>query len=276
METTLGRAASRLRARLPGARSGHVEDVHQARVAIRRLRSDLRTFGELVDEDWAGDRRRHLAALGDALGHIRDLDVLELTLERLAAQRPELEIDLSCLRPGLARERAEARQGLELVLDDPWLAEWLARPEGDNEPVPLRGRAQRPADEVLPELVRRPWRRLARAVDELAEDPDDAELHRLRILVKRCRYAVDAARPAVGRRARRLSDRLGNLQDVLGDLHDAAVIADRLRAAAQEQPGLGFTAGQLTVLLSEQAARCRREWPDAWAAASRPKLLRWF
>ncbi len=56
------------------------EGVHQARVATRRLRSDLRTFRQLVDPDFASTVRDELGWLAAILGEVRDGDVL---LERL-------------------------------------------------------------------------------------------------------------------------------------------------------------------------------------------------
>jgi CHAD domain-containing protein len=52
------------------------EDVHQARVATRRLRSDLRTFRAFLPEDWAQETRGELGWLAEALGRARDADVL--------------------------------------------------------------------------------------------------------------------------------------------------------------------------------------------------------
>ncbi|MDA0823832.1 MAG: CHAD domain-containing protein, partial [Proteobacteria bacterium] len=57
--------------------SADVEMIHRSRVATRRLRSDLRTFGPLLDRRWAEDLRRSLRGPADDLGRIRDADVLE-------------------------------------------------------------------------------------------------------------------------------------------------------------------------------------------------------
>ncbi len=66
------------------------EDVHQARVATRRLRSDLRTFRAYLPDDWAREIRSELGWVAEALGRARDADVL---FERLARSnrhaRPE-------------------------------------------------------------------------------------------------------------------------------------------------------------------------------------------
>src|SRR5215218_8085854 len=56
-----------------GVRLGDdAEDVHQARVATRRLRSDLRTYGHLLDREWAAGLREALKGVADALGAVRD------------------------------------------------------------------------------------------------------------------------------------------------------------------------------------------------------------
>ena len=58
------------------------EDVHQARVATRRLRSDLRTFREFLPEEWAQETRTELGWVAEALGRARDADVLFERLQR--------------------------------------------------------------------------------------------------------------------------------------------------------------------------------------------------
>ncbi len=55
-------------------------DVHQARVAARRLRSDLKTFSLLLEPGWVGRMRHDLRWVGDPLGAVRDMDVLVNTL----------------------------------------------------------------------------------------------------------------------------------------------------------------------------------------------------
>src|SRR4029077_17095437 len=58
------------------------ESVHKARVATRRLRSDLRTFRPVLEREWSEPLRAELQWLGRALGKVRDADVL---LDALAA-----------------------------------------------------------------------------------------------------------------------------------------------------------------------------------------------
>ncbi|HLH45774.1 MAG TPA: CHAD domain-containing protein, partial [Acidimicrobiales bacterium] len=62
------------------------EFVHQARVATRRLRSDLKTLGEVLDAEWVRTTRRELKWVADHLGAVRDADVLLARLQRIAAE----------------------------------------------------------------------------------------------------------------------------------------------------------------------------------------------
>ena len=63
------------------------EAVHQARVATRRIRSTLRTFSKLLDEEWTDRLRDDLKWLANLLGEVRDTDVL---LERFSGHLAEL------------------------------------------------------------------------------------------------------------------------------------------------------------------------------------------
>ncbi len=65
------------------------EGVHQARVATRRLRSDLRTFRPVVDTDWSEPLRDELRWLGELLGRVRDADVLLQLLTNKAEALPD-------------------------------------------------------------------------------------------------------------------------------------------------------------------------------------------
>ena len=72
----------------PLTRQGDAEGLHQLRVSLRRLRSDLRTLEEIVEPAWLGRIEPDLRTVADALGEARDLDVL---IARLAAGRRRAE-----------------------------------------------------------------------------------------------------------------------------------------------------------------------------------------
>ncbi len=96
-----------------------------------------------------------------------------------------------------------------------------------------RKAADAPAAEVVPGLVAGPWRKLRKAVDALPPNPPDADLHQIRILAKRTRYAAEAAAPLVGKKAKAFAVAVAELQEVLGDHQDAVVAEAWLRDAVE-------------------------------------------
>jgi CHAD domain-containing protein len=133
------------------------------------------------------------------------------------------------------------------------------------------------ATKALVLVVRKPWKKLKAAVDKLGDDPSDRALHRVRIKVKRCRYATEATSSVYGRRAQKLAKRVADLQDVLGDHQDAVVAQIWLRRA---RPDCDTDERAAIKLLCEReacAAACARyEFPDAWRAVRRRRPATWL
>ena len=95
---------------------GGPEGVHQARVGTRRLRSDLRTFASIFDDVWVQELRGALKGLADALGHVRDADVMLTRLKRAAVALDPLDWQAAeSVRSRLGRQRAVQRRMLEDV-----------------------------------------------------------------------------------------------------------------------------------------------------------------
>jgi CHAD domain-containing protein len=145
------------------------------------------------------------------------------------------------------------------------------------EPAFAEG-ADRPATELLPVLVRQPWRRLRRAVQALPAVPADEELHAVRILAKHARYAAEAAATVIGKRASAFATALAGLQTVLGDHQDACVTESWLRANLPNgaNPREAMAAGQLIGLQRAEATSRRAAWAAAWRRASDPRLRAWL
>jgi CHAD domain-containing protein len=263
----------------PGVRLGDdPEDVHQARVGTRRLRSDLRTFRPLLDPEWVGALREEARWLADLLGGVRDAEVLAERLTRQAANLvKEDAARVDWLLTRLAGDREAARVRLLEAMSGPRYIALLQRlVEGAAAPV-FTGDAHLPAADVLPALVRRPWRRLRKAVRVLPADPADPELHEVRILAKHTRYASEAAAPVVGKQARALARAVAGLQGVLGDHQDAVVAEEWLRRHLQGAgPAEAMVLGQLIGIQRAEAAACRAAWAAAWKEASAKKLRVWL
>lgn len=249
------------------------EGVHQARVATRRLRSDLRTFRPLLDEAWAASLRDELRWLARGLGDVRDGDVL---LERLRRRVSELGLDdgAAPVLRALETSRDAALTALLESLRSDRYAQLLDRlVDAANAPA-LGHDAGEPAAEAVPTLVRRPWHRLAKRAKALGPSPSDGQLHEVRIHTKRVRYAAEAVAPIVGKQARAFSHAAARLQDVLGDLNDAVVAGAWLEAWAVESRDPAGSAAAEALAAAERAAAegLRGRWPGAWEELSEPKL----
>ena len=267
----------RLRALLthePGTRTGEdIEDLHQMRVAVRRMRATLKAARPLLDAAWSDELRAELGWLGGALGPVRDLDVLLLRLHREIASLPADEQNAGgALLDALERERTTARAAMLEALTAPryfGVLERLAETVSAPLPTPAPGDAPRPA---LVDLVRAEARKLRRAVEKAGDDPPDEVLHALRIRGKRVRYTGELVAPSLrgtpaGKQVKRLLSATTALQEVLGDHQDACVAEQRIRgllAGLDVTPDTVFVAGRLVERETHRAAEKRREWRGAW------------
>lgn len=286
----LATSAARMVTHDAGVRLGDdPEDVHQFRVATRRLRSDLRTFALVLDLDWVRSLRKPLRWLAGEVGQVRDNDVLTERLHAQAGTLPDTDnhgADLLLSR--LAEQGELARARMLTALRTPRYSSLLdalvLAAHGPRWRATQPDAADAPARSLLAEVVRRQWHRVRRAVDALDAVPSDTDLHRVRILTKRCRYAVEAALPAldhhVGHYARdhavRLAAALADVQTVLGEQHDALIAEQWLRSAAEQIPDSAVAAGELIAMQRIDNDRLRRQWPAAWHTASHKKLRSWL
>jgi CHAD domain-containing protein len=255
-----------------------IEGVHQARVGIRRLRSDLRTARSLLDPKAIAPLRRELHWLMDELGEVRDLDVLLVRLRRDAeALHGPDRVGAEAVLAQALEERGQAYERLRADLRTARFAELFERTARIAANPPFISRAaRRPAEEVLPKLVREPLQDLRRQMRQQGTAPDDEALHRVRIGVKRVRYAAELAAPAVGQRAKLAARRLADVQDVLGDHNDACVAESRLRRLGERTgPEGAWAAGLLGGLALSRAAEFRKRFPAVSTEATLGKRWRW-
>ena len=244
----------------PGTRLGtDPESLHDMRVAVRRTRALLRAGTALIATD-TEPLALELRWLGEVLGSVRDLDVLlaRLHAEAAALDAPDRTAGLRLLR-SLERERTRTRRTLLKALDS---LRYLALLDAFE--ATLAGLEPAEAGPTLDALAARQLKKLRRAVRALGDDPADTELHELRKLGKRTRYAFELAGngPAV-RRAR-------ELQDVLGDHQDAVVAEARLRSlAAAAAPAQALAAGRLVEGERRRRTEARARWRKAWKRLER-------
>lgn len=213
------------------------EGVHQMRVAVRRLRSALRTFRTLLPREQYAWLNGELNCLGEQMGVARDWDVFSDEIAKpAAAGRLESKAFLTLqnrIDEYRTRSRQAARDAIRseryttlLLRSSAWLTKsaWRNQPVSETSAL-LFGPVKAFADDKLTALHKPVWT-AGRNFEKLSVD----ERHQLRICVKRLRYATEFFSSIYPRNAvKRYCDRLAKLQDALGYLNDVAVAEDLVR-----------------------------------------------
>jgi CHAD domain-containing protein len=247
------------------------EDVHKARVAARRLRSNLRTLRSVLDPVWTRHVLDDLKWIGSALGAIRDVDVLT---GLLATAPPDLQVRLS-------RDREAAVERLVPTLSGERYLNLLDRLHAATGNPPLESvpevDAAGGARGELKDLVGAEWRALGRRVRKSGSQPTNRQLHRIRIGAKRLRYAAELAEPVIGTSAHRIAKAAEEVQTVLGQHHDAVAAEEWLRAQVfgRSQDSIdvsvssAYTAGCLAAGEQQIQRELRVSWLRSWKALRR-------
>ena len=241
------------------------EDVHQMRVATRRLRAALRVFQALLPPA-AADVRLELAWIGGVLGETRDLDVqidsLRRTADDLAAE-PEAIGPVLCR---LAARQSAARERLRAALASERFAGLVGglRALVTEPPAALVDDGLALADQ----LVRDKHRKLRKAGQQLHPHASPTAMHRARLRAKRFRYTLECLSPLYGRPAQRMIRRAARLQEVLGVAQDAAVLRELLSLSSQPEhelpPQSLFLLGQLSEVYAEHLRQAQATAPHAY------------
>lgn len=244
----------------PGTRLGSdPESLHDMRVAVRRSRALLRAGRKLVLDE-TGPLQAELRWVGEALGSVRDLDVMVSYLRLLAdSLEPDERLAAEALIDKLALEREAAQAKLVETLESERYLTLLDRFEAALAALqPAHGAPE------LGSLLRGELSRLRRSVKALGAEPSDAELHEQRKRGKRARYMAElAGNERVAARAKRF-------QDILGEHQDAVIAQARLRSLASAATPLeAFAAGRLVEREQQRKTRARARWRKAWRAVDR-------
>jgi CHAD domain-containing protein len=188
---------------------------HDMRVALRRLRTLLRSLRGCYRRRPYRRVRRDLRALARRLGSVRDADV------HLAALRSALGGATLDEADGIAhaiealherRRRGLARFAIELSqFDRDYLLSFVESARG-----------QQRLHAFVPKVIARRLHGFELAFTEALADESDARLHAARIAGKRLRYLLEAFRSLCAEHARPALASLELVQDRLGTLVDIA------------------------------------------------------
>ncbi|GAA1269870.1 CYTH and CHAD domain-containing protein [Sphaerisporangium rubeum] len=264
-----------LTAQDPQVRREGYDAVHQMRVASRRLRSAMKSFGGVVaGTDEIQEELRWIAAV---LGEARDLEVIHERFGTLLRSVPaglvvgpirvRLDDDL------LARHREALVRVDEAMRGERYFA-LLDRLDALVANPPLTPLAMKQADKVLGKVAVKSWGRVVRRYDiaQSTADPCEREIamHDVRKAAKRARYTAESLKSLLGDRATAMARRAKTVQEVLG-VHQDGVVAQeilveeaaRARAAGEDT----FTYGVLVGLEHAEAKRSHEDFPRVWAEA---------
>lgn len=255
----------------PGSRVGEdPEEVHDMRVATRRMRSTFRLLGSYYKpkaiRSYLSDMRR----VAQALGAVRDLDVMIVKLRAFQENfegRDELEPVIAVFD----QQRAKARKELIRALDK---ANYRKFVDDFASFVTKAGKGAVPIDHddvhpyqvrhLLPGLV---YDHIAavRAYESVLEDASDETLHALRIEFKRLRYAVSIFSDVLGSSINEFADELKRIQDHLGDMNDIHAAKERFDEIAPDLESDALDAlYQYVQSLDEERDRLRDGFDDVW------------
>jgi triphosphatase len=275
----LRRQFAEMRAHEPGTRLGEdPEELHDARVATRRMRAAIKVFEGVLPEraKWFREELRWVA---NALGEVRDLDV---QMGRIQAWKEEADEEgsgfLGKVLDLMKRRRAEARENMLRVLDsgryerfESSFAEMLRRGPGAGQELAQNDGGdpgREPVTDAAPPLISgryRKWRKAARRLDE---NSSSEAFHDLRKKGKRLRYALEFVSEVYGEQVQKLVKPLKALQDDLGDHQDAIVVAEHLHELGTTTGGPRVPRG-VAFTMGVYSERCARE-----ATCLRPAVLK--
>ena len=265
---------ARMLAHDPGVRLGDdPEELHQLRVASRRVRSVLKTARPLLEPTWADALRDELSWLGGELGPARDCDVM---LEHLRGEAATLDPGdrraVKQLLDQLAKERIAAGTRVLKALRSERYFALLATLESATSAPPLGD------DRVsLSRAARNEFDRLAKAMDELGTAPSDEGVHKARIKCKRARYAAELVEDDLGKAGKTLISATKKFQDVAGEHQDAVVAEGRIRALlrGRRSQRTALAAGILVGRERERRAHAAASLPEAWERVEKAAAKAW-
>jgi triphosphatase len=255
------------------------EYIHQARVALRRLRSAFGIFRDAMPRDRSAPLAERLRALGNALGGARDWDVFVTeTLPPIEVAMPGSGV-LAGVREAAGERRREARRLAReaiastaytaLLLDLVAMLVALARPATPTADPEEAGLAH-----FAREALAKRGKRVRRAGKALAVT-DLPALHALRIEAKKLRYATEFFQALLPRKAVRAGiASAADLQEILGRVNDAAVTGDLLTALALDDANLSHGTGIVLGWTQARACLALEHFDTAWARFAKSRRAR--
>jgi CHAD domain-containing protein len=270
----------------PKVRRAQPDSVHQMRVATRRLRSTLRSFGTIVNRGDTEHLASELQWLGGVLGEARDAEVQAARLDQ-HVQQTDVEQLLGPVEARIqaysAKTKAESLAAVAAALKSARYDTLLGELDQLIADPPAGAEASLPAGKALPAAAFRSYRKTRRrmrtALRASAGRERESALHQARKGAKQTRYAAEAVSPVLGMEAARLARRMKKLQSVLGDYQDTVVgrqITRELGIAAHLAGESAFSYGLFYGRDACTGARLQDRAAKAWKKAAHARDRGWM
>jgi len=226
-----------------GTRLGEdIEELHDMRVATRRMRAAMDVFGPHFKRKAVKKQLKRLRIAGRTLGRVRDLDVfMEKTLRYLGTLPQNEHAGLDPLVNGWEQKRTAEREKLISYLDGEDYSEFkkdfnefTSSPEESAVSIPETNPTPNRVNHIVPVLI---YSRLTavRAHETLLPNAAVEQLHALRIELKKLRYALEFFQEVLGKESKAVINELKKLQDHLGSLNDANVACQILSGFIEKE-----------------------------------------
>ncbi len=250
------------------------EYLHQMRVALRRMRSAFRTFSDALRQEEATHFVAEIRWLARELGPARDWDVfMSGTLSPVLSEFRG-HGGLAALKKCAARARTASRRRAKSAIESPrfrrlslMLPAWMLADSCFKQKESGLAASSVPVPTFAGAALKRRFaavRKRGRKLRQLSA----AELHLLRIAIKKLRYILDSfAMFYDEKRTARMLGRLARLQDVLGAINDAATVAGLLESlGAKSAKDMNEARGMVRGWSKGRADALKYELNAAWAA----------
>ena len=266
----------RFREQLPGVlRDIDTEFVHQARVATRRMRSALRLFHGAVPASIAAYLREELKWLGGRFGTVRDLDVFLLNLSRFKPQIKRFPSKKKqAFENWIEKHRRAPLKALQEAVESSRYRNFERRftqfLERSLPARPRRPLAVKPVRDIAPLVITEKFQGVIDQGHKVLANPKLKQFHRLRIQMKKLRYAIEFMASAYDGALDPFIERTVEIQDCLGDLQDTVFTGEFIEYLRDDwkgklvDPDLVFILGEIYQLQAEIAGDRREIFGKIW------------
>jgi CHAD domain-containing protein len=257
------------------ALKGSAESIHDLRVASRRLRAAIELFSDYLYVRQKAACTEDIKWISAQAGTVRECDInVELIKDRASRINPGLSDAIAPMIETLEARRVEEVARLHEALASKRFTALIKRL---SKPMIKRAAANQQIGLVVGRILKPIVKDVLRRGDKIDHDGAPAKFHKLRIRIKRLRYALEMLTPMGAKHHKKTLQRLEDLQDLLGNYNDTVVASGWLHEYAHREgvPTRSvLAAGALIQEIDNYGGKLRRRSLKEWHRFERSKLIR--